>query len=98
MSIYDDGSTDGSVERVCEWQRKFDQCGIALKMSGAEDGIRHGPGYARNRAIAQSSGRFLCFLDADDVMYPSRIRQQYEVTLASFILCPIDIFIYQIYC
>uniref|UniRef100_A0A803JDZ8 Glycosyltransferase 2-like domain-containing protein n=1 Tax=Xenopus tropicalis TaxID=8364 RepID=A0A803JDZ8_XENTR len=40
-----------------------------------------GVGYAKNRAILQSSGRYLCFLDSDDVMMPQRIRMQYEAAL-----------------
>uniref|UniRef100_A0AC35G2G9 Glycosyltransferase 2-like domain-containing protein n=1 Tax=Panagrolaimus sp. PS1159 TaxID=55785 RepID=A0AC35G2G9_9BILA len=35
-------------------------------------------GYAKNKAVQQSSGKFLCFLDADDVMLPDRIKKQYE--------------------
>jgi hypothetical protein len=38
-----------------------------------------GAGRARNLAICQSSGDFLCFLDADDVMFPDRISRQLEV-------------------
>ena len=36
-----------------------------------------GVGFAKNRAVQQSSGKFLCFLDADDVMYSDRIEKQY---------------------
>ncbi len=34
----------------------------------------HGPGVARNRAIAASSGQYLCILDADDVMDARRVE------------------------
>ena len=33
-------------------------------------------GYAKNCAVRQSSGSFLCFLDSDDVMLPERIETQ----------------------
>lgn len=32
--------------------------------------------FAKNRAVSQSSGEFLCFLDADDVMAPRRLEAQ----------------------
>ena len=38
-----------------------------------------GCGFAKNRCVEQSHGRFLCFQDADDVMYPDRIKKQVEV-------------------
>lgn len=33
--------------------------------------------FAKNRCIEQSHGEYLCFQDADDVMYPERIQEQY---------------------
>lgn len=35
-------------------------------------------GYAKNRAVEQSSGKYLCFQDIDDVMMPRRIVAQLE--------------------
>lgn len=40
-----------------------------------------GAGRARNMAIRQSSGKYLCFLDADDVMAPDRITRQLEAAV-----------------
>jgi len=37
-----------------------------------------GPGYGRNRAVRASHGSLLCFLDADDIMFPTRVACQYE--------------------
>lgn len=36
-------------------------------------------GYAKNCAVAQSHGKYLCFQDADDVMYAQRIEKQVAV-------------------
>ena len=36
-------------------------------------------GFSKNRSVEQSHGRFLCFQDADDIMYPDRIKKQVEV-------------------
>ncbi|CAE8723786.1 unnamed protein product, partial [Polarella glacialis] len=41
-----------------------------------------GCGTAKNRAVLQSSGDFLCFLDADDVMRPRRVEAQLGLALA----------------
>ena len=79
MSIYDDGSTDGSVGKVLEWQKKFEERSIGFTLASASNGACHGPGSARNQAIVRSRGRFLCFLDADDIMLPERLRLQFEV-------------------
>jgi glycosyltransferase involved in cell wall biosynthesis len=38
--------------------------------------MKSGAGHARNVAIRGSRGRYLCLLDADDIMHPSRIRLQ----------------------
>ncbi|KAK1803110.1 hypothetical protein P4O66_021648, partial [Electrophorus voltai] len=38
-------------------------------------------GFAKNQAVCQSSGRYLCFQDADDVMMPQRVRLQYEIAV-----------------
>ncbi|CAD5122410.1 DgyrCDS10838 [Dimorphilus gyrociliatus] len=36
-------------------------------------------GYGKNRAIKASTGKFLCFLDIDDTMEPSRITKQLQL-------------------
>lgn len=61
--IVDDASTDGGAEIV----RRFahdDARIMLLQQSHA------GPGAARNRGIEASSGEYLHFLDADDLMLP----------------------------
>lgn len=37
-----------------------------------------GCGFAKNKSIAQSHGKFLCFLDADDIMYPERLEELFH--------------------
>jgi len=44
----------------------------------SECGRGRGCGYAKNCAVRQSQGRYLCFFDADDVMEPERVRLQFE--------------------
>ena len=41
-----------------------------------------GAGFAKNTAVASSSGAWLCFLDADDTMHADRIERQYAMAMA----------------
>ena len=43
---------------------------------GEQDGTVRGPGNGRNRAVRESTGEYLCFIDSDDVMMPTRIAKQ----------------------
>ncbi|XP_069809874.1 queuosine-tRNA galactosyltransferase isoform X2 [Dendropsophus ebraccatus] len=79
VSLYNDGSTDGSAEIIQRWTPRLEERGIRVIVGGHKDQRPRGVGYAKNQAIGQSSGRYLCFLDSDDVMMPQRVRLQYEV-------------------
>src|SRR5579862_805909 len=57
----DDGSTDGSNEIL---RRRY---GDAVKMLAQKN---QGPSAARNFGIANSTGEYLAFLDADDCWKP----------------------------
>ena len=46
-----------------------------------DDEVPFGAAYARNRAVAQSSGAYLCMLDADDIMMPRRVELQLAFAL-----------------
>lgn len=70
---------------------KANPTGASSKSDPTAVAVAVGAGCAKNRAVQRSSGKWLCFLDADDVMYPDRIEQQFswmqthydaEVTLA----------------
>lgn len=68
--VVDDGSTD-------------DTAGAVRAMKGAMNGVRlrlfrqrnHGAGAARNRAVAEASGTWLAFLDADDQWLPGKLER-----------------------
>ncbi|XP_003744948.1 UDP-GlcNAc:betaGal beta-1,3-N-acetylglucosaminyltransferase-like protein 1 [Galendromus occidentalis] len=75
VSVWNDGSTDASASLIESQKVPLERAGIKL-ISGSESGPPRGCGYAKNRAIEQCSGRYLCFLDADDEMLLRRLAAQ----------------------
>ncbi|XP_064478546.1 queuosine-tRNA galactosyltransferase-like [Ornithodoros turicata] len=84
LSIYNDSSTDRSLELVEKWRTSLEQRKIVLTLSSGDacTGPK-GVGAAKNRAVHQSCGRYLCFLDIDDIMGPERISSQYTTAIRS---------------
>uniref|UniRef100_A0AAZ3RZ31 Glycosyltransferase 2-like domain-containing protein n=1 Tax=Oncorhynchus tshawytscha TaxID=74940 RepID=A0AAZ3RZ31_ONCTS len=81
LSVYDDASTDGSRAIVEGWRERLERRGVSMVISGHDSAQPRGVGHAKNQAVSQSSGKYLCFQDADDVMMPQRIHLQYEACL-----------------
>jgi len=83
VSVFNDASTDGTVTLLKSWQTKFAASGIGFILGGADSQTSPaslapgGVGRAKNSAVKQSRGKFLCFQDVDDVMKPDRIRKQF---------------------
>eukprot|EP00118_Oscarella_pearsei_P014760 m.128980 g.128980 ORF g.128980 m.128980 type:complete len:131 (+) comp37960_c0_seq10:62-454(+) len=63
-SIYDDASTDNSMEIVHSWLPRLKAKQVRVVIGGHSGKEPKGVGFAKNRAIQQSSGQFLCFMDA----------------------------------
>ena len=78
VSIYDDCSTDDSYSKCLSWKDKFDGEGIDLVIGKNPNSGPGGVGFAKNHAIKQSRGKFICFLDIDDVMEEERIQLQLQ--------------------
>ena len=58
----DDASTDKSLEILHQYAEKDKRVKVfALKEN-------HGIGYARNMALSNASGDYICFVDSDDVV------------------------------
>lgn len=81
LSVFDDASTDESRKVLEGWRERLEARGITVTISGHDSAKPRGVGYAKNKAISQSCGQYLCFQDADDVMFPQRVHLQYEASL-----------------
>jgi len=68
LIVVDDASTDSTAAVVKSFGDQRVQC---VQMSR-----RTGPAGARNRGLALAHGRFVAFLDADDLAYPHRLATQ----------------------
>ena len=67
--VVDDGSTDGTPERV---RRYDDKVRYFYKKNG-------GPSSARNMGVREATGVYVAFLDADDVWEPEKLRVQIQL-------------------
>ncbi|GBN50202.1 UDP-GlcNAc:betaGal beta-1,3-N-acetylglucosaminyltransferase-like protein 1 [Araneus ventricosus] len=83
LSIFNDASSDQSASILETWLERLRNKKIKVTTS-FEDGVPKGVGYAKNRAVDQSCGEYLCFLDADDCMASSRVKKQYEACLSHY--------------
>jgi len=69
LVIINDGSTD-STEKIVE---NFLRRGCPIVYYRQEN---RGLGYSRNEALKHSSGRFVAFIDHDDVWFPTKLERQ----------------------
>ena len=60
----DDGSTDNTLEILKEYQKQDERVRIITENNA-------GPAIARNKGLARSRGKYICFLDADDFFEPT---------------------------
>lgn len=79
VSIFNDASTDNSIDLIKRWIPKFEKDGITVILRNNTNEHPGGVGYAKNKCILQSTGTYLCFLDADDIMKSERIEQQLAI-------------------
>jgi teichuronic acid biosynthesis glycosyltransferase TuaG len=70
MIIVDDVSPDNSNDIVEEYCKKDSR----IKLIKLEENI--GPAVARNKAIEEANGRYIAFLDSDDLWIPEKLEKQ----------------------
>ena len=72
MIIIDDASTDGSDEIIKSFSIKDERIKF-IKLD-----LNQGPAFARNKGIKEASGRYIAFLDSDDLWMPEKLEKQIE--------------------
>lgn len=79
LLIVDDASTDGTVEIVKNLCNNDDR--IHFEVKAKHSGIAD----TRNLCIQMAKGRFLAFLDADDIWHPEKLETQVRFMLESHV-------------
>ena len=67
--VVDDGSTDNTAEVLQRYKDKI----TYIKQEN------EGPGDARNRGIAEASGKYIAFLDSDDIWFEFKLEVQVDI-------------------
>ena len=75
LIVVDDCSTDKSCEIVESYEPKFDGKLILMKSSAANEGA----GAKRNRGLEMSIGKYVFFMDADDVLTKTALEEMYNL-------------------
>lgn len=70
LIIWDDGSTDDTIKIISSYSD--DRVQYFFEKN-------HGVSYARNRAIENSHGDYIAFLDSDDEWLPDKLASQVEI-------------------
>ena len=71
--IFDDGSTDGSAERLREWASRDSR----IRLVRSETNL--GPVSSSNEVVKLAKARLIARMDADDISHPDRLKLQLEV-------------------
>jgi teichuronic acid biosynthesis glycosyltransferase TuaG len=72
LIIVDDASIDGSTQSIENKYTNDNRIHI-LRMRR-----NHGAAFCRNKALLHSTGRYIAFLDSDDIWYPNKLKTQLE--------------------
>lgn len=65
--VIDDGSTDGTYERIKKKELQDQRLTIIRQNN-------KGPSASRNRGIELAEGKYLCFVDSDDIILPGMFK------------------------
>ncbi|MCE5286200.1 MAG: glycosyltransferase [Pelosinus sp.] len=70
LIIVDDGSTDATICMVKEY------CTIDKRIAVIQTSKNTGPAAARNLGLSKAKGRYIIFLDSDDLILPQKLELQ----------------------
>jgi len=83
VSIYNDASTDCSEDLITKWKEVLEKNSIEVIIGHNRNFFPVGVGHAKNEAIKQSTGKYICFFDADDIMLPKRLQLQLNAAVSA---------------
>ncbi|MGG7036140.1 MAG: glycosyltransferase family 2 protein [Flavobacterium sp.] len=72
MIIADDGSTDNTTALVSSFSEKDKRIKL-IRLT-----VNSGTGIARNTALNEAKGKYIAFLDSDDVWKPEKLQKQID--------------------
>ncbi len=75
--IIDDCSTDNTISKIKEFTTRNDTLEIKLFKNEENKGVS----YSRNYGILEAAGKYVLFLDADDILHPDALSLLYEAVL-----------------
>lgn len=76
LIVVDDGSTDGTERIVRDYCRQFPS---QIRLLSHPDHANLGIAASRNLGIGAAQGRYVAFLDADDVWSPTKLAEQVAI-------------------
>ena len=77
--IVDDGSRDDTLDVAHGLAQRYPDAVVVTRHA---DRGHHGASASRNVALRESAGEAVCFLDADDFVYPHRFRAAVPVLIS----------------
>ncbi|MGA0164282.1 MAG: glycosyltransferase family 2 protein, partial [Bdellovibrionota bacterium] len=77
MLVIDDGSSDTSVEIIKSYSERDSRVRL-LRLEKNQ-----GPGAARNLGISEARGRFIAFLDSDDLWHSEKLEKQIRFMISN---------------
>ncbi|MHC0439595.1 glycosyltransferase family 2 protein [Flavobacterium sp. 3-210] len=72
MILADDASTDKTVAIIEEFAQKDSRIKLFKSLEN------RGNGFARNNALEKATGKYIAYLDADDLWFPEKLEKQIE--------------------
>jgi glycosyltransferase involved in cell wall biosynthesis len=76
LIVADDGSSDDSAAIAREYSNAFPN---KIRVIAHPDGANHGMAATRNLGITHAGGRYIGFLDADDIWLPHKLEEQVAI-------------------
>lgn len=68
--VVNDASTDKSDEKILDFMKQY------TNIKYCKNQIGKGAAKARNKALAMATGRYVAFLDSDDIWKPNKLKKQ----------------------